>query len=423
MKKLTCLVLLSLGLLLVFTIPAWADNIYDYNRYIDAGSYDGSLIMSHLYPHFLLDGEVKTGDVPRLVNGRLLMPLRQVSEAFKAKVDWDDKTQKATVTVLGNDQKERTVRCGVGNDYLEANGVKIALDVPAQIYDGRIYLPLRALGEALGKYVDYENQYKLAVVSDLDHRDYAHTYHPSLFSYYNPFSAWIALQGWPAVYGDNFLAAYKKSDDLVYLRVNYGYGPDSERVLDESNGYISSDQNDELSYQHSQGYQFVQAPSGAYLVFRTYEEMGSSSINIYSYKDKKIALTSFSQYHLADFQIHGDYIYVLTTEDGLDFRTHVHEDRSNLLRLGLTDGKEEYLGLPGWVYGWIYGWSDEPNFVFSGSIIRDWQVKDDGIYISGFDYFTPGLPKDLGYSQAVNNILGNYRVSLTPGGGHEQLPD
>ncbi|MCL1873889.1 MAG: copper amine oxidase N-terminal domain-containing protein [Clostridiales bacterium] len=410
MKKLICLVLLTLGLLLVFAIPVWADNIYEYNKDIDAGHYDGSLIMSHLFPRFLLDGEVKTGDVPRLVNNRLLLPLRQVGEAFKAKVDWDEKTQKATVTVLGHDQKERTVTCGVGNNYLEANGEKITLDVPAKMYDGRIYLPLRALGEALGKYVDYHDIYKLAVVSDLDIKLFYNSANYSLFRYYDPSLVWIALQGWPAVYGDNYIVAYTKDDGKTYLHY-WGHGDylfDVDRKVLE---YVVGQENDKKKYSQ---YDFVKADSGDYFVFNWWADWGDKPTFVYSFDDnspEKFKLICGPQPAM-DIKFHKEYIYLLILRTGGGFWFDIAE-HSNLKRISIKDKTEEYLGLT----GFIYGITPEVTEDSSSFQKNDWEIKDDGVYISGFYDLDTGI-----WTKETANLVRNYRVNLT-GGGHTQLPD
>lgn len=96
---------------------------------------------------------------PLLQNARTLIPLRFVGEAFGAEVSFDEGSATATV------QKEGvTITAAAGGDALTVNGVRTPLDVEAQLIGGRMMLPLRAVGEALGKEVFYHDG--LIVLSD-----------------------------------------------------------------------------------------------------------------------------------------------------------------------------------------------------------------------------------------------------------------
>lgn len=89
-------------------------------------------------------------DKPFVENGRTLIPVRAVSEAFDVDVDYDE----ATSTVkLGSDASFT-----LGSDELKVGDKKIKLDVPAQTVNSRAYLPLRVLcEEVLGKEVYYDD--------------------------------------------------------------------------------------------------------------------------------------------------------------------------------------------------------------------------------------------------------------------------
>lgn len=96
---------------------------------------------------------------PVLENGRTLVPVRFISEAFGFDVSYDEASSKATIS-NGKD----TVTIVVGENVLHKNGNLQALDLPAQVIESRIFLPLRAVSEALGKSVLYYDE--LIVISD-----------------------------------------------------------------------------------------------------------------------------------------------------------------------------------------------------------------------------------------------------------------
>ncbi len=103
---------------------------------------------------------------PIVQNGRTLIPVRFVAEKFGAKVGWDDATQ--TVTVNGSG---KLVKLVIGSNVMTVNGAETILDVPAQTINDRTLIPLRALVEALGKTVYWDDR-GLIIISEQAH-DYA----------------------------------------------------------------------------------------------------------------------------------------------------------------------------------------------------------------------------------------------------------
>ncbi len=75
---------------------------------------------------------------------RTLVPLRAAMEAFGATVRWDKETATALVT-----KNEATVACKIGERRIFRNGTEIPNDAAAIIINGRTYLPIRAVLEAL----------------------------------------------------------------------------------------------------------------------------------------------------------------------------------------------------------------------------------------------------------------------------------
>ena len=92
---------------------------------------------------------------PVIQNGRTLVPIRVIAEALGYNVEWDGVNQVVTVT-NGNEM----VRLIIGASFLSylnsTTSSSITLDVPAQIISDRTYLPLRAVGEAIGASVDWD---------------------------------------------------------------------------------------------------------------------------------------------------------------------------------------------------------------------------------------------------------------------------
>lgn len=119
-------------------------------------------------PLAMVSGEVMQLDadnqkvVPVVEQGRTLVPLRFIAEAFGATVAWENDT--VSIRLDGRD-----ITMQPGFDYMQVDGHDVALDVPAKILQERTYVPLRAVGEALNKEVFWDESGLIIVsaVSDL----------------------------------------------------------------------------------------------------------------------------------------------------------------------------------------------------------------------------------------------------------------
>ena len=85
-------------------------------------------------------------------NGRTQVPFKIVLETFGAEVKWDNATREAIATKDGI-----TVRVPIGQNFIYKNGVKITTDTSARIVSGSTYLPIKAVIEALGGQVTWNN--------------------------------------------------------------------------------------------------------------------------------------------------------------------------------------------------------------------------------------------------------------------------
>lgn len=98
---------------------------------------------------------------PVIVNDRTLVPLRAIFEAMGATVDWDAKTR----TVKAK-RGEDTLSLVVDTNVINKNGVKIEIDVPAQIVGDRTMVPARAIAESLGASVDWNPRTRTVIIDD-----------------------------------------------------------------------------------------------------------------------------------------------------------------------------------------------------------------------------------------------------------------
>lgn len=97
---------------------------------------------------------------PVTQNGRILVPIRGISERLGATVNWDSKAQTITIKNPGT-----TISLKIGSKTPVVNGTKTQIDVPAQLINGRTMVPLRFVAEALKAGVTFDSQSKLISVT------------------------------------------------------------------------------------------------------------------------------------------------------------------------------------------------------------------------------------------------------------------
>jgi len=118
------------------------------------------LVQSVFSLELLFDGATLETDVPpQIVNGRTLVPMRAIFEAFGATVDWDADTRTAIAT-----SHDTTIVLTLGSQIALVNGAEVELDVPAQAIEGRTMVPVRFVSETLDADVDWIPETQTVVI-------------------------------------------------------------------------------------------------------------------------------------------------------------------------------------------------------------------------------------------------------------------
>lgn len=98
---------------------------------------------------------------PLLENGIVWVPAVKLAEHFNAMSHWDEKRGMLTISFEG-----KTVQLIKDSRAAVINGVVTTLDAPARIINGRFYVPVRPVAEALGRFVAWDGETRQVMISE-----------------------------------------------------------------------------------------------------------------------------------------------------------------------------------------------------------------------------------------------------------------
>ncbi len=128
-------------------IPIQPYDNSDYNESIFTEPSDGETT-------YYTNGQPHSTYLPiSIKNGRTMLPLRLVGEACGASVIWDNNIQQATIML--NNHK---AIIKPDSNVMSVNEKKLNLGTVPFIHNNTLYLPLRSIGEALGKKIIWHNK-------------------------------------------------------------------------------------------------------------------------------------------------------------------------------------------------------------------------------------------------------------------------
>ncbi len=101
-----------------------------------------------------VNGEVLNMDVPaQIIDSRTMIPARALFEKIGGEVSWN--TDDSVVTINYNNQ---IIKLTINSKTALVNGASKALDVPAQIVNGRTLIPVRFVSESLNFKVEWDEK-------------------------------------------------------------------------------------------------------------------------------------------------------------------------------------------------------------------------------------------------------------------------
>ncbi len=102
---------------------------------------------------------VQLSGLPVVSGSRMLIPFRDLLEDMGAEMSWNGSARKVTARM-----SNKEVELAIGSSTAWVNGKAHALSAPAQLIDGKTYIPLRFAAEALGARVKWERGSRLAII-------------------------------------------------------------------------------------------------------------------------------------------------------------------------------------------------------------------------------------------------------------------
>ena len=133
----------------------WAPAVEAYKKHIMSYS------PKERIPVYINNKEICFDVDPIIVNGRTLVPMRDVFEELGAVVTWDGENETAT-----GKKGDTTVVVQIGADTIRKNNQIISVDAPARIHINRTLVPVRAVSEAFDAKV-YWNETERAVYIEI----------------------------------------------------------------------------------------------------------------------------------------------------------------------------------------------------------------------------------------------------------------
>lgn len=107
---------------------------------------------------------IKFDTPPVIKENRTLVPVRAISEGFKAQVEWLPETKEVVIK-----KDDKTIVLKLGSNIALVNGVEKEIDSEAQAFSSRTYVPLRFIAEELGTKISYVKETgKIELDDDVD---------------------------------------------------------------------------------------------------------------------------------------------------------------------------------------------------------------------------------------------------------------
>ncbi len=96
---------------------------------------------------------------PFIAQQRTMVPLRFISEAFGAEVEWDNAERKITIQL-----EDKQIMLWIQQEQALIDQQEYQLDAPPIIVNQRTFVPVRFISEGLGAEVSWEPEHQIVTI-------------------------------------------------------------------------------------------------------------------------------------------------------------------------------------------------------------------------------------------------------------------
>lgn len=104
---------------------------------------------------------VETDSSPMIINGRVMVPVRMITDYLGATLYWEPSAKDTVILVKDGTQ----INIYIGSQTARVNSTDVWLDSPAFIYNDRTLIPVRFICEALGAQIEWDSNTKTIIVT------------------------------------------------------------------------------------------------------------------------------------------------------------------------------------------------------------------------------------------------------------------
>jgi len=134
-------------------VPHWLLDLYPEETFFDIQKVNIAMPNTFTTNLVRLDNRIfDLGERPVMENNRTLVPIRAISEALGADVDWNNDTREVTLVA------DESLTFAIGE-------LAVGMDVPAQIVNDRTFVPLRFISEFFGANVDWNEETQTVIIT------------------------------------------------------------------------------------------------------------------------------------------------------------------------------------------------------------------------------------------------------------------
>lgn len=166
-------------LTLKYAAEGFGADIKEFNDYNTMPSLTVNLTRYQSQVKVTIEDQPVTFDVPPFIEqNRTFVPLRAIFEALGAQVSWDGESKTVTAT-----KDDTTVTLVIGKKEITVNGTTKELDIAPQVVLDRTLVPARAVSEAFGYQVGWDEESKTVQIAPFSSQEQGLTLHADTFSY------------------------------------------------------------------------------------------------------------------------------------------------------------------------------------------------------------------------------------------------